>query len=268
MSVKETWDRDGFCFPVDLITEAEAAQYAEQVRRYELITRKAGGNLAQRWNAPKIHLLAPWADALVRDERLLDVASSLIGPDLLVWSTNLFWRRGQSDDELAWHQDALHYGWENVQGSTVRFWVALTPTNRANGTMRFAKGAHNHALVPHRRGKSLFVGLEVDLEILEADTVDVVLRPGQGSLHQGATVHSSGPSSVDADRICFAIDYIAPSVRPVPGPDSAMLVRGRDTSGYYTLETPPAKEFDSAAIRQFHEAVAIRDRRLVAVMSS
>ncbi|MFE3170625.1 phytanoyl-CoA dioxygenase family protein [Amycolatopsis sp. NPDC059090] len=267
--IAEAFRRDGFYFPVPLITETEASALAAEVRRYEAITRKAGGRLGRRWNSPKIHLLAPWADKLVRDERILAVVEDLIGPDLLVWSTHLFWRRGRSSDELAWHQDALHYGWEGFQHRTVRIWLALTETTRVNGTMRFARGPHNQTLVPHRRSssaKGIFRGLEVDLDIDHDTVVDVLLRPGEGSLHHGSAVHSSGPSSTDADRICFAVDYITPEVKPKPGPDTAMLVRGRDTTGFYLLDEPPSQEFAPEAIRRFNWSVEVRDRRFLAVM--
>jgi ectoine hydroxylase-related dioxygenase (phytanoyl-CoA dioxygenase family) len=259
---------DGFHFPVDLLEPEEAAALADAVRRHETISRKVGGRIAQRWNSPKIHLLAPWADRLVRDDRVLDVVEALIGPDILVWSTNVFWRRAGSAERLAWHQDALHYGWENVAGTVVRLWLALTGTSHENGTMRFLRGPHNQVLVPHRWGtepESWAHGLEVDIEVDEAQAVDVELRAGQGSFHRPTTVHSSGPSTATSDRICFAVDYFSPALRQVPRPDSAMVVRGDGAASGFRPETPPSTEFGAESLRGFHEAVALRDQHFLAV---
>ncbi|TDE32732.1 phytanoyl-CoA dioxygenase family protein [Actinomadura sp. 6K520] len=264
LDLRERWLADGYAFPVPLLPPDEAAGLLAAVRRHEEISRRVGGRVAQRWNSPKIHLLAPWADALVRDERLLDVVTRLIGPDVLVWSTTVFTRPAGSTERLAWHQDALHYGWVNPRGTAVRVWLALTGTTRENGTMRFLPGPHNRELVPHRPSGGAH-GLEVDMELDEAAGVDVLLAPGEASVHTPTTVHSSGPSAAAADRVCFAIDYISPALRQLPAPDSALLVRGRAAPGSFALEEPPGSEYGAAALRGFHEAVLARDRHFVAV---
>ncbi|MDN0195311.1 phytanoyl-CoA dioxygenase family protein [Streptomyces sp. S.PNR 29] len=264
--LKERWAADGYAFPVPLLEPQEAGALLTAVRRHKEISHRVGGRLAQRWNSPKIHLLAPWADRLVRDDRLLDVATRLIGPDLLVWSTTVFVRRAGSAERLAWHQDALHYGWANPHGTAVRVWLALTAAGPENGTMRFLPGPHNHALVPHRlRAGRAADGLEADIAVDEESAVEVRLRPGQASLHGPTTVHSSGPSAAAADRVCFAVDYISPALRQLPGADSALLVRGSAAAGTFALEEPPEHEYSAASLRRFQEAVALRDEHFRAV---
>ncbi|MFC5744683.1 phytanoyl-CoA dioxygenase family protein [Actinomadura rugatobispora] len=255
---------DGYAFPVPVLRPEEAAELLAAVRRHEQISRRVGGRVAQRWNSPKLHLLAPWADRLVRDERLLDMVTGIIGPDVLVWSTTVFTRPAGGAGRLAWHQDALHYGWTNPRGNAVRVWLALTGTTRENGTMRFLPGPHNSELVPHRASGGPY-GLEVDMDIDEAAGVDVLLAPGEASLHTPTTVHSSGPSTATTDRVCFAIDYISPALRQLPAPDSALLVRGSATPGSFALEEPPDSEYGAAGLRRFHEAVLVRDKHFAAV---
>jgi hypothetical protein len=261
---------DGYFFPVDVLSEQEAASILDEVRRYELISERVGGFLRQRWNYPKIHLVAMWADRLVHHPAVLDLASRVIGPDLLVWSTNLFIRPAGSGAELAWHQDAPYFGWRDFLGRTVRIWIALTPATAENGTMRYSRGSHTCGLLRHGyRGdgaSGVLRGEEVQVEVDEATAVDVLLRAGQCSLHQPTTVHCSGRSQSRSDRVCFAIDYVCPSVRPEHGPDSALLVRGEDRYGYYEPEARPEADFSPAALRHFYRAAVQRDRRIIAVM--
>ncbi|MEV0159464.1 ectoine hydroxylase-related dioxygenase (phytanoyl-CoA dioxygenase family) [Nonomuraea fuscirosea] len=261
---------DGFLFPVELLERAEAQEYATALRTYREITRRAGGLLRQRWNYPKIHLLTRWADALVHHEAAVDLAESLIGPDLLVWSTNIFERPEHSPARLAWHQDAPYYGWEGFEGRAIRVWIALTPTSRANGTMLYCRGSHAGGLVPHGfTGSSmgdLLQGERAAYEIAQEDVLSVDLEPGQCAVHTPATVHSSGPSTGETERLCFAVDYIDPAVRPLHGDDSALLVRGEDRHGHYVPERRPAADFAPEALRAFRAAVRMRDARLVAVM--
>jgi len=266
-TVAKLWAAHGYAFPVPMLERDEAAGLLAAVRRHEEISRRVGGRVAQRWNSPKIHLLAPWADRLVRDNRLLDVVTALIGPDVLVWSTTVFHRRAGSAERLAWHQDALHYGWENPRNTAVRVWLALTEATAENGTMRFLPGPHNCALVAHRKNAAYpGHGLEVDITVDEAAAVEVRLRPGQASLHGPTTVHSSGPSVAETDRVCFAVDYVSPALRQRPGADGAMLVRGRAGTSPFRPEEPPDGEYSAAGLRRFHEAVGLRDAHLLAVV--
>jgi non-heme Fe2+,alpha-ketoglutarate-dependent halogenase len=102
-----------------------------------------------------------------------------------VWSTNIF-VRGE-DAELAWHQDAAYFGWEGWEGRAVRVWVALTPTPPETGTMRYARGTHLDGLVRHGyRGTGVAAvlrGEEVLVEVDPVAAVDVVLEPGECSVH-------------------------------------------------------------------------------------
>ncbi|MGV9775241.1 phytanoyl-CoA dioxygenase family protein [Streptosporangium sp. NPDC003464] len=261
---------EGFCFPVELLSREEAAEVLRDVRRYEEIATRVGGVLGHHWTYPKSHLVAGWADRLVHDSRVLTVAENVLGPDLLVWATNLFFRKAGSPGELAWHQDAPYFGWEDFHGRTVRMWIALTDTDRDNGTMRYAPGTHHGGIMPHRyRGSgvsALLRGEEVEFDVDDETAVDVTLAAGQCSLHFPTTIHSSGPSVSPADRVCFAIDFIQPGVRPLAGPDSALLVRGTDGSGHYDLEPRLGEEFDPAALRAFSRATKIRHERLMNVM--
>ncbi|MCC3776568.1 phytanoyl-CoA dioxygenase family protein [Streptomyces sp. UNOB3_S3] len=262
--------RQGYLMPVDVLTPSQAAEAVTAYRTYRTVTDRAGGLLKRRWNYPKIHLVARWADGLVHHPGLLDLASSLIGPDLLVWSTNLFVREGHSGSRLAWHQDAPYFGWEGAEGNAVRVWLALTRTSRDNGTMLYCRRSHKAGLLRHdfadRTLAGLMRGEQADYDVHEDDVVAVEIEAGQASLHQPTTVHSSGPSTVAEERICFAVDYLAPSVRPVHGPDSALLVRGEDRYRHFLPERRPEADFAPDALRAFREAVLMRDQRLAAVM--
>jgi ectoine hydroxylase-related dioxygenase (phytanoyl-CoA dioxygenase family) len=261
--------QEGFCLPVDLLSREEAAEILEEVGRYEKIATRVGGALGHHWTYPKSHLIAGWADRLVHDSRVLAVAEDVLGTDLFVWGTSLFFRRAGSPGELAWHQDAPYFGWEGFQGRTVRMWIALTDTNRENGTMRYAPGTHRNGIMSHSyrgSGAPAFLrGEEVEFDVADESAVDVTLTAGQCSLHFPTTIHSSGPNVGLSDRVCFAIDFIHPGVRPLRGSDSALLVRGSDTAGYYEHEPRLSEEYSAAALKAFTRATKMRHNRLMSV---
>lgn len=265
--VRSAFEKDGYYFPVDVLDEAEAARTLTEFREYRTTCERLGGEIEQKWDSFKIHLLSSWADRLAHNEKLLDVVSGIIGENLLVWSTCIFLRQGRSTEELAWHRDLPTHGWDGFPGNAVRVWLALTEATVANGTMRFLRGSHlprpSDTASPALDGEAAFAwGTDALAGYEDAEEVPVLLRPGQASLHQPLIVHSSGASTADGDRVCFAIDYITPEVQPTNGVDGALLARGEDTRGHYWAESRPEADFHPDAVRHFQEAVAVRERYL------
>ncbi|HWH00067.1 MAG TPA: phytanoyl-CoA dioxygenase family protein [Pilimelia sp.] len=265
VDLRAALDADGFVFPLDALTAQECADTLARFQEYDAAALRRGGVWGAFRHFPKVHLAADWADELIRHPRILAAVTELLGPDLLVWSSNVFTRPPHSGDRLAWHQDALHYNLRGFESGAVRVWVALTATTLANGTMRFARGTHREGIVAHRTdadpAEIRAAGLEVDIDVDESRAVPVLLDAGQFSMHHMAVAHCSGPNSTDVGRVNVAIDYLATSVAPVGGPDTAMLVQGTDAYGHFAAErrlpigTP-------AAQTQFQQAVALRMRRL------
>jgi len=116
--------------------------------------------------------------------------------------------------------------------------------------------------VPHKdtfaERNMLSRGQEIAVEVDEARAVDVVLQPGEMSLHHVKLFHGSNPNRSHDRRIGFAARYVPTYVRQVVGAkDSAMLVRGVDGYGHFEHETPPVADLDPAALAQ-HKAVCER----------
>ena len=115
---------------------------------------------------------------------------------------------------------------------------------------------HEHNLLPR--------GQEIEVDVPEAETVNVVLKPGQISLHHVMLVHGSGPNESDDRRIGFAIRYVPTHVKQVKMRDSAMLVRGVDDYGNFDYEEPPKGDADAAALAQHKAAM---DRQVAVLYS-
>ncbi|MFI2372071.1 phytanoyl-CoA dioxygenase family protein [Streptomyces sp. NPDC018833] len=264
----EGFDENGFVFPVEALTESEAAGLRDTVLQHLADCRRRGGARAALAFGPKVHLLTQWAHRLVRHPALLEIAQSMLGPDLLVWGTQIFVKEPGGTTDLAWHQDALTYDLDSEgRPAAFRVWLALTPTTVENGTMRFAAGTHRDGIRTHRRTpglKGMLRGDEAVLDESEFVRHDVVLRPGQCSLHNMLVVHGSGLNRTEDTRVAFAIDYLAPSVRPSRGQDSALLVQGEDTHGHFVLERGPQGDLDDEALALCSDAVRLRMARLQA----
>lgn len=243
---KEAFQRDGYWFPVRVMSAAEAAGYRVRLEAYE---RQSGGPIASNMRH-KVHLLFTWAAELVRHPKILDAVEDLVGPDILCWTTNFFIKEPRDPAFVSWHQDSTYWGLE--PHDVVTAWVALTDAPVESGAMKFLPGSHLREQIPHRdtyhKNNLLTRGQEVMVEVDERQAVDVPLRAGEISLHHIRLVHGSKPNTTANRRIGLAIRYIPTYVRQTKVADSATLVRGADRFGHFDAEPAPAADLDAAAL--------------------
>src|SRR5712692_4073503 len=188
-SAIERYARDGYYCPVRVLSVDEAGQCRERLERAE---RDLGGPLRGVYRI-KPHLLLTWLAGLVRHPAILDAVEDVIGPDILCWNTSFFTKEERSPGFVSWHQDATYWGLS--EPDVVTAWVAFTESTPRNGNMRVVPGSHRtpvpHADNLHTRGQ------EVMVEVDESQAVDIVLQPGEMSLHHVLIVHGSGANPSD-----------------------------------------------------------------------
>ena len=84
----------------------------------------------------------------------------------------------------------------------------------------------------------------------EEKAVDVVLDPGEFSIHHEAVVHGSNPNNANHPRIGISIHYIAPNVHQVLLKNAtATLVRGADRHGHWAEDPEPKEDFDPICLK-------------------
>jgi non-heme Fe2+,alpha-ketoglutarate-dependent halogenase len=258
----ESYRRDGYLCPITALSPEDAARYRG---RLEAAEAAAGGSLPGPYRH-KPHLVYAWAQELIRHPKILDAVEDVIGPDILAWESVFFTKEPKTEDFISWHQDITYWGLE-AEGDVVTAWLALSPSTVESGCMRVVPGTHRREVVPHAdtfgAHNMLSRGQEIAVEVDEAEAVDLVLEPGQMSLHHVRIFHGSRQNRADHRRIGFAIRYLPPHVHQDVGADSATLVRGRDRFGCFELEPAPAFDLAPKAIA-YHRRV--RDQRMAILM--
>ena len=243
----------GILFPRPAVGAAEAAVLLD---KFEALEKSEGGRLSRRTNH-KPHLLLCWLADLVRDPRILDQVESILGPDIFCWATDFFVKNPGDRMRVSWHQDSTYWGLSKPD--IVTAWVALTPSTVESGCMRVVPGSHLKDQLPHQdsfaKDNLLSRGQEVQVSVGEGEAVEVVLAPGEMSLHHVRLIHGSEPNKASHRRIGYAVRYIAADVRQLSGvPDAATLVRGRDRYGHFTHEPRPQSDFHPDAVA-FHARI-------------
>lgn len=233
----------GFVAPIDIFSTEEVdnmrRDLADAEIRWPDDLAGAGRNNA--------HYVLPVLDQITHDSRILDAVEDLIGPNILVAGTTLFIKDPETKGFVSWHQDARYIGLEPHDWITG--WVALSDVDMTNGCMQMVPGTHKAPLVDHvdtYGDDNLLTRGQTVPDIDEADTVPVIMKAGQLSLHHPRIVHGSGPNLSQKRRIGFAIQsYIAPNVEEVLGDIWVQLARGRDEFGHHGIAERPTMAMSS-----------------------
>ena len=230
----EAYERDGFVFPVDVLTSHEVKKFRGELQVWE----KARGSAIDFPEKSKSYLLFNWADQLVHHPKILDAVQDLIGPDILVYHSTLFLKEANTPAYVRWHHDSTYFYLEPHLHVTA--WVALSDASVQAGCMRAVPGSHRWGAFEHddkpepmnmiRRGQGIS-----DRFDHEAGSM-MPVSAGQMSLHHTDLVHASGANDSTDRRIGYAISYIPAHVRPVGDiRPSALCVRGR-SHGHFAEE--------------------------------
>ncbi len=256
-----TYQQEGFFFPLPVLSEPETSILRAKLEQVEI---QHGGSLPAPINR-KPHLLLTWLNQLIRDPRILDPVEDILGPDILCWGSGFFIKNPNDPARVTWHQDSTYWGLSKPD--VVTAWLAFTPSTPGNGCMRLVPETHTLKQLPHRDtfapDNLLSRGQEITVNVDESRAVDVVLMPGQMSLHHVLLVHGSEPNNSAHRRIGFAIRYLPTDVKQLAGvPDSATLVRGTDEYGNFLLEPVPRSDFHPDAVAFHSEMLAANDKIL------
>ena len=248
------YERDGFVFPIDVLTPEEVRALRAELQDWE---RERGAPIDFPEKS-KSYLLFGWADALVHHPRILDAVEDVIGPDILVYHSTLFLKEARTPAFVRWHQDSTYFYLEPHLHVTA--WVALSDASVEAGCMQALPGSHRWGAFEHddqpgpmnmiRRGQGISGRFD------GAQGTFMPVRAGQMSLHHTDLVHASGANDSDDRRIGLAISYIPAHVRPIGGVQpSALRVRGRD-HGHFLPEQRLGRALSDEARAAHHEALA------------
>jgi len=228
----------GFISPVRVISEGDALFIKAQLEEVEALFPEEI-NAESRNN---LHLSFTFLDALAHNTTLVDAIEDLIGPDIALWASVMFIKEPSSKQFVSWHQDATYMGLNSFDFPTP--WIALSPSNEDTGCMTMISGSHKLEIQEHEdtyadnniltRGQAI---TNVDIN----KSVNLILKPGEMSIHHGAIIHGSQPNNSNQRRIGFSLQsYVPPSIKQVVGINMWTHVRGQkrnDLNGFF-LDRP------------------------------
>ncbi|MFZ0390350.1 MAG: phytanoyl-CoA dioxygenase family protein [Calditrichia bacterium] len=175
----------------------------------------------------------PFWVRVVKDSRLLDIAEQFIGPDIALFASHYICKRPHDGQAVLWHQDGSYWPLDPME--VITLWVSLDHSTPENGCMRVIPGTQHLDLQELEERRDVDNVLESAMNasmVEEAKAVDLLLKPGDVSIHHPNIIHGSNANTSDRWRRSLTIRYIPATTRVLDENwPCVMMLRGNPVEG-------------------------------------
>lgn len=238
----DRYRRYGVAYPIRVLDTDEAERFRSATEALE----RALGGAPRTIEVRQMHLHFRWAYELATAPRVLDAVQALMGPNLMIWATELF-AKPANDPNLfiAWHRDRPYMGFD---GEVVTAWISLARSFEENGCLQLT--------LEEDRARVRETGASKRTPKDSSSVHSVVLEPGEMSLHDADVHHGSERNRSGEKRVGFAIRFITPATRPRTGRPRVLVVRGADTSNRFEHAEAPSEQSATLALQGMRGSAA------------
>ena len=151
-----------------------------------------------------------WYLTVARRPEILDMVQQILGKDIALWNSSFFAKPARIGTKTPWHQDGEY--WPIRPLATCTVWIAIDASTTENGCLKVIPGSHqSKKLARHRLNGAEGLALNLELErdqFDESDAVNIILEPGQISLHDVYLYHGSEANRSDHPRRGMTLRYM------------------------------------------------------------
>jgi len=182
-----------------------------------------------RWDGPQMDILdggssvilhthniqsysGVWMQALV-DNRFLDVAEAILGPDVILHHSKLFFKPSEKGSPFPMHQDWEHF--PTQQDRMVAAVIHLSDTDESSGCLRLYPGSHRNGRLQGMRGDGDDYVPRDDFRVENATPVPA--KSGDVLFFSYLMVHGSTPNRSSLPRKTVLVQLHPGSDRVVSG---------------------------------------------------
>lgn len=214
---------NGYLPPFDVHSEEEIRAFGEKI----LEARERESTIYGMRTDRDRHLEMPRMLALMRHPAVVERCAQLLGPDLLCWRSQFFYK-GPGGEAVQWHQASSYLVEDMIEPALLppdrdrlfqlTIWVAVDAATRDNGCLRVIPGTHTSIRTVRFGTKDTREGFyhtryELEYPFREGEEVYLEARPGQAILFSERVIHGSGPNVTDRSRSAFNYRVIRPDTK-------------------------------------------------------
>jgi ectoine hydroxylase-related dioxygenase (phytanoyl-CoA dioxygenase family) len=242
-TIAQDYEAAGFLTGIDLFTEAEINGFRAS---FDALEAREGREKCQIGLQAR-HFDQEFIWQMSKDPRILDLMTQVMGPDIMLLSTHFFCKYPDptATTFVAWHQDITYWGLEPPVAHTA--WIAIDDSDVDNGCMQAIPGTHKTGIAPHGKseqaGNLLSINQEIpDEHVDKKHVVNLELKAGQISIHDGQVFHASHPNTSQRRRCGLTVRFIPPHAKQAQTNSTGqawtpLLLRGEDRFKHYP-DTP------------------------------
>mmetsp|Transcript_23458 Transcript_23458/g.32797 ORF Transcript_23458/g.32797 Transcript_23458/m.32797 type:complete len:322 (+) Transcript_23458:145-1110(+) len=197
---------------------------------------------------------------VVCKKKILDILEKFLGANIAVFTSHYICKPAYDGQPVFWHQDISY--WNLDPPEAVSAWLAIDESTPENGCLRVIPGTHQSATlfgqkVPRLEQPNLLSSSMEDSTIQQLiqhkQIIDLVMKPGDLSIHNPFLVHSSNANTSARSRYALDTAYISTKtiVKTKNTYQNLFLVKGteQNSTNLYT----PLPQFVSGETIEFPE---------------
>jgi len=150
----------------------------------------------------------PMFRKLATSLQLVGMVEQLIGEDVQVFFSQMFFKSPEHGGPKPIHQDNFYFG-PSDEDATVTAWIALDEATVENGCLFYGNGSHVGPLLQHVAPENEPFNLQVPPEVARRYQMTPAPVPRGGvSFHHGRTLHQSSPNRSNSWRRAAAVHFM------------------------------------------------------------
>jgi Phytanoyl-CoA dioxygenase (PhyH) len=210
----EAYHRDGYVvpryqLPGDLLTKLQALTLKLVEDNPGLTNQHMVGPHVPGSGTQNLKSGPGWMDIATHSD-ILDMIEQIIGPDIVLWGSGIFYKRPLAGPATPWHRDSVYTPIRPLATTTV--WIAVFDSVVANGCLRVIPGSHQtkeigeHVL--HGRDDLFLPAGLASSDVDESAAVDVELKAGQMLVFDMFTTHGARTNLGTQYRAGYALRFM------------------------------------------------------------
>jgi len=238
----DAYQRDGYLVPRLKLCEADVdklQRFTQQLVADNPQARAAirRPHLADAAGSQTLERQVDWLN-IAKNPKVLDIVEQLIGPDIVLWTSTLFYKAVQ-EAATPWHRDKCPFLSLSEGEAIITVWIAVFDVLRKDGALRVLPGSHIQGPLDLRSVDDRHIYGRLCLtETDERTAVDVELDAGQMIIFDASTVHGTWPNLSSCERYGYSVRFFPATsyfdrstTLGLERSRELILVRGEDRAG-------------------------------------
>jgi ectoine hydroxylase-related dioxygenase (phytanoyl-CoA dioxygenase family) len=241
LELKTDYDTHGWVGPIEVMSREEVARYKRL-----LIKADRQHDLMNSDYRCKSNVLFHWVDEISRHPQIVELVSSLIGPNFHCWDT-LFWikKAGQHKD-VSYHQDSTYWNFDQPE-KALTVWFPFDDVTLDHGPIEYVNNPQQPLIHEDiKTDTNLLMRGQTVAQLDKTTTTKVPCPAGSVLVHGPYTIHGSAENTTTTDRYAMGMIFVSTECKPILGlsDESTVMVNGDDIYNHMLHDPQPTGEWD------------------------